>query len=300
MTTTLADLSKLPAPLVVEQLSYEAILAAQLADLQARDPAFTALLESDPAVKVLEVTAYRELIIRQRANDACHAVMVAYARGGDLEQLAANLGGPLITRLVVDAGDPDAVPPVPPTYETDDQLRLRIVSAPEGFTVAGPRGAYVYHALSADGQVSDASAVSPTPGQVVVTILGRTGTGVPSDELLDTVRAALNDDEIRPLTDEVIVQGATVVNYTVVASIYLFPGPESEPIIAAAQARVQAYAEAQRRLGRDIRRSAIFAALHVEGVQRVELTQPAADLVLGSAQASYCTSISLTFGGYDE
>lgn len=300
MSTILADLSRIPAPQIVEQLDFEAVFAAMLTDLQTRYPEFTALLESDPAYKILQVCAYREVVVRQRANDACQAVMVAYARGSDLDQLAVNLGGPLVTRLLIDPGNPSAVPPIPPTYESDTAFRLRIVSAPEGFSVAGPRGAYVFHALSADGGVSDASAVSPIPGRVVVTILGRTGTGAPSSEILAAVTAALTSEDIRPLTDEVIVQGATIVEYTIAATLYIYPGPEYEPIIAAAQTAAAAYAEAQRRLGRDIRLSAIYAALHVEGVQRVELTSPSVDLVLGAHQASYCTGITVTFGGVDE
>ncbi|ENC1616703.1 baseplate assembly protein, partial [Salmonella enterica subsp. enterica] len=41
-------------------------------------------------------------------------------------------------------------------------------------------------------------------------------------------------------------------------------------------------------------------ALHVEGVQRVELAAPVADIVLDNTQASFCTDYSLVIGGYDE
>ncbi|MCR2922956.1 baseplate assembly protein, partial [Escherichia coli] len=63
---------------------------------------------------------------------------------------------------------------------------------------------------------------------------------------------------------------------------------------------LQAYINAQHRLGRDIRKSAIYAALHVEGVQRVELVAPVADIVLNETQASYCTAYSVNIGGNDE
>ncbi|PLL15608.1 baseplate assembly protein, partial [Klebsiella michiganensis] len=56
----------------------------------------------------------------------------------------------------------------------------------------------------------------------------------------------------------------------------------------------------QRRLGRDIRMSAIYAALHVQGVQRVELREPLADVVLDKTQAAYCTKASVIIGGSDE
>ncbi|EKH0223452.1 baseplate assembly protein, partial [Escherichia coli] len=84
------------------------------------------------------------------------------------------------------------------------------------------------------------------------------------------------------------------------ATIFLYPGPEAEPVMAAAKASLQKYIASQTRLGRDIRRSAIFAALHVEGVQRVELASPLADVVLNKTQAASCTQWSVTNGGTDE
>src|SRR5688572_21280727 len=77
-TFTAVDLSRLPAPAVVEQLDFEVIFSAMLADLRARDPQFTAITESDPAYKLLQVCAYREMIVRQRCNEACRAIMLAY------------------------------------------------------------------------------------------------------------------------------------------------------------------------------------------------------------------------------
>ena len=47
----------------------------------------------------------------------------------------------------------------------------------EGFSTAGPDGAYLFHSLSAHGQVLDASVYSPTPGYVVVSVLSRDGDG---------------------------------------------------------------------------------------------------------------------------
>ncbi|WP_163834692.1 baseplate J/gp47 family protein [Spartinivicinus ruber] len=64
---TAIDLSQLPAPDVIEPIDYEMVLASMLDDLQKRDSSFTALVESDPAMKILEVCAYREMLIRQQS-----------------------------------------------------------------------------------------------------------------------------------------------------------------------------------------------------------------------------------------
>lgn len=293
------DLSLLPVPDVVETLDYEVILAAMKADLAARAPEVAAVLalESEPLVKLLEVCAYREVLIRARVNDAAQAVTLARATGTDLDNLAALFG---VARLVINPGDPLAVPPVAATLESDADLRRRAQLALEGFSTAGPEGAYVFHALSADADVLDVSATSPSAGDVLVTVLSRTGSGTAPAPLLATVQAALNADDVRPLCDNVVVQSAAIVSYAITATLYFYPGPDSAVVLAAAQAAATAYAAAQHRIGRDVTISGLHAALHQPGVQRVVLTAPATALTIGSAQASWCTAITLINGGVDE
>jgi len=298
------DLSQLPAPDVVEVIDYETLLAERKATLVSLYPedqqaaiARTLTLESEPMVMLLEENAYREVILRQRINEAAEAVMVAYATGADLAQLGA-IG--TVVRLTFTAADDSTVPPTAAVMEADGDYRGRIPQAFEGLSVAGPTGAYEYHARSADGRVADASAISPSPANVTITVLSRENNGEASADLLAIVEAALNDENVRPVADRVLVQSAAVVDYRVDATLYLYPGPEAEPIRAAAEAKLQAYISAQSRLGRDIRKSALYAALHVEGVQRVELAAPAVDVVLDKTQAAYCTGYQLTLGGTDE
>ena len=81
-------------PDVVEVLDYETILAERKATLVSLYPeeqqeavARTLTLESEPIVKLLEENAYREVIWRQRVNEAARAVMLAYAEDADLDQI---------------------------------------------------------------------------------------------------------------------------------------------------------------------------------------------------------------------
>lgn len=298
------DLSQLPAPEVIEELDYETLLAERMATLislypeEEQDAIARAIsLESEPIVKVLQENAYREVILRQRINEAAKAGMVAYAIKSDLDQLAANNN---VSRLTITPEDVSLSPAVAAEMESDSDLRQRIPAAFEGMSVAGPTGAYEFHALSADGKVADASAISPAPAEVMVTILSREGDGTASDELLQTVSDALNDESVRPVGDRLTVQSVAIVKYAVDAVIYVYPGPAVEPVLTAAKAQLSAYITAQRRLGRDIRLSALYAALHVQGVQRVELHQPLADMVLNKTQASYCTAATVVVGGSDE
>lgn len=298
------DLSQLPAQDVVEQLDYESLFEERKSTLISLYPADqqeaisrTLSLESEPLVKLLQENAYREVILRQRVNEAARAVMVAYATGSDLDQLAANNG---VKRLVLKPEDNSTTPPLAAVMESDTDFRSRIPQAFEGLSVAGPSGSYEYHGRSADGRVADISVISPTPANVTVSVLSREANGIAPEDLLSKVRIALNDENVRPIADRLLVQSASVVPYEIEATLFLYPGPESEPITLAADQKLKDYISAQHRLGRDIRLSAIYAALHVEGVQRVELANPIADIVLDKTQASFCTQYTITVGGSDE
>ncbi len=103
------DLNQLPAPDVVEELDFETILAERKATLISLYPedqqeavARTLTLESEPLVKLLEENAYRELIWRQRVNEAARAVMLACAAGNDLDVIGANYN---TTRLIITPAD---------------------------------------------------------------------------------------------------------------------------------------------------------------------------------------------------
>ncbi|MBH3356487.1 baseplate J/gp47 family protein, partial [Pseudomonas stutzeri] len=238
-----------------------------------------------------------ELQLRARINDAARAVMLPYSTGTDLDNLGALFG---VERLLLSPAVPTAIPPIAAVYESDSDFRYRIQLSLEGLSTAGPEGAYIFHALSADGQVLDASAISPTPGQVLITVLSRAGTGVPSAALLATVLAKLSDESVRPLTDYVQVQAATIAQYQVTATLYFYAGPDREVVMANARAALEAYTNGQHRLGLDVTLSGIYAALHQPGVQRVDLASPTANLVINRQSASYCTAINLTDGGLDE
>ncbi len=294
------ELSSLAPPDVVETIDFEAILASRKAALLALIPddqraavEAALALESDPLTKLLEENAYREITLRQRVNDAARSVMLAYASDADLDQIGGNFG---VARLVIDAGDPTAIPPVAATLESDDDYRRRILLSLESYTTAGSEASYRYHALSASGLVADAKAVSPAPGQVTVYVLSRTGNGAADDQLLQAVAAALNVAEVRPMTDQVTVLSAGIVEYTIEAALIISSGPDSDVVRASALAAAAAYAAEQHRLDADISLSGIYRALHQPGVDRVDLTAPAGNIAVAVGQAPYCTDILLTTG----
>ncbi|MGL6052089.1 MAG: baseplate J/gp47 family protein, partial [Aeromonas salmonicida] len=238
----------------------------------------------------LQENAYRELILRQRINEAAVANMLAWAKGADLDNLAANWN---VQRLTIQPGDPTATPPVPEIKEDDAALSLRALMAWDGLSVAGPTGAYEYFALSADGKVADAKGSSPSPAQALVTILSTEGNGTADATLIAKVTAALNGENVRPVADRLTVQSAGIINYTINAELHIdSQGAEADVILQAASDSLAAFINPRRRIGVEVPRSAIDAALHVQGVRKVDLIGWT-DITPSATQAAYCTGFTV-------
>ena len=301
----LVDLKKLPAPKVVQELSYETLLAQRkdkFLSLQETDELrehwqARLQLESEPVVKLLEENAYLELLLRTNINESAKAVMLAYATGSDLDQLGALFG---VTRLIIQAEDLKSTPPSPAKYEDDERFRTRIQMSLEGLTTAGSRASYEFHALSTSAKIKDVDVTSPTAGTVKVAILSTEGQGTADSDLINAVKAQLNAEHIRPLTDTVLVESAVILPYEIQATITLYPTVLESVVMANINQAIANYANKQHLLGIDITLSGIYAALHQEGVQNVKLTQPLADLIVQPNQAAYCSQIQINVGGRDE
>ncbi|MDH2999495.1 baseplate assembly protein [Chelonobacter oris] len=303
--TKQVDLSKLPAPKVIEELDFETLLTqrksrfvARFADSAERTHWQSRLqLESDPVTKLLEENAYLDMLLRARINAAAKSVMLAYATDSDLDHLGALLG---VERLIDIEANPNANPPIEAQYESDDRFRHRIQQSLEGLTTAGSKNSYYYHTLTASTQVKDAAVTSPQPGTVLVTVLSHTNQGQADSALINTVQTALNAEDVRPLTDTVQVKSASVVNYSIHAELTLYPSSAEAVILDNVQNAVRRFTEEKHKLGFDITLSAIYAALHQEGVQNVKLKTPTADLVIQPTQVGYCTAINISIGGRNE
>ena len=293
-TTTAINLAELPPPEVVEQISYDQQLTQLKARLSTIYPDFNAMVESDPVIKILEIMAYELVRYRQQKNEDLKAVMLAYSKGSDLDHLGALVG---VLRLTVDPGKPEAVPPIPPTMETDDDYRARIQMAPEDFTNAGTGPRYRSVAMAAHGDIKDASAISPAPGQVSIAILSRDGDGTPTSAALNAVRSAVLAPDVYQLTDQVSVISASIIRYQVHAKLHLQTGPDKNLVINEARGNLQRYVKKQHGIGRPVTQGGLYAALHVPGVDRVELKKPTTDILPESESAAWCESFTVQEAG---
>ncbi|WP_336933318.1 baseplate J/gp47 family protein [Acinetobacter bereziniae] len=298
------DFSQLAPPDIIETIDYEAILLERKNDLIAKfnddeKDKIAEILnrESEPLTKFLEENAYRETVLRSRINTGARALLLAFATKNDLDQIGANFN---VKRLIITPADNTKTPPTPAVYESDDAFRERIQLAFDTLSVAGPEAAYKKIARDSDGRVGDVTVVSPQPAYITLTILqADSQNGSASAELIQIVEKAVNAEDKRPIGDRVTVQSAQVIDYSINAKLFIGKDPEAATLLHQAIKNVTDYATKQKRLGRSIRMSAIYAALHIDGVSRVELNSPATDVVLTAAQASYCTNISVVIGGVE-
>lgn len=293
--STTVDLSRLDRPTIIAPVDYDATLAQMIARVQVEMPSFDATVDSDPAVKVLHVAAYLRMLDQQDFNERLLSRLVAYATGATLDHIGAAIG---VARLTITPAN--GTTGAPAVMEDDDSLRARIVLGPEKFAAAGPELAWVGHAKDASAQVLDASATSPARGEVLITVLSRDGDGTASADLLAAVRTIVTNPAIRPLGALVSVASATLVPFAVTARIWTFSGPDAALVVANARASLDAYLARSRKLGRNITLSGLCAALTAEGVQRVVLDAPFAEIVCDATQAARCTAITVTHAGYDE
>lgn len=289
------NLSDLPVPDAIVVPDAAVIFGAWLARLRELDPEFDALVESDPAYKQGEVTAFQLTLAFQRVNDAVRAVFLASAQKADLDQIGAAFN---VERMEIVPANPDTVPPTDAVMEEDDAFRERIQLSWSQLNTAGARNAYRFHARSADEDVLDADAYGPEEhgraGEVDVYVLSREGNGTASEALLDAVSARLNADEIRPLTDFVTVKSAIINDYTVTVELEIPDGPDAGEVLENAKNTLMSYTRLANRINGMVPLSAIYAALQQTGVARVILSSPRADIEPATGTAPRCAAVNVT------
>jgi phage-related baseplate assembly protein len=291
------DLTQLAPAALIEEISAESILAAQKAWLLTRWEAVrgerpdlpsldTLGLETEPLTILLEAFAYRETLLRALVNDKARAVLIAYAVGTDLDHLGALFG-------VVRAEVVPASSTTPAIMESDDRVRRRIQLAPEAFSTVGPRGAYMFHALSLDPSIADAWAFTPRDGHVHVVVAGANGESI-SDAVIARLVTRFEREDTVPLTDVVTVRRAEIVNYTVAVTVSFPRGPDPVLIRTRVADAIRAYAAERYRIGAEVYTSGLIAVAKVGGVERVTLAEPAQDIVCADAQIPYLTDLDVT------
>lgn len=320
-------MTTLPKPNVLETLDYEALLSERKSRLLSLAQSHyqstgetqkyeqlqqTLTLKSEPLVKLLEENVYRELLLRQRINDAASAVMLPLAVGADLDNLGALYG---ISRGQISEDTP----------EGDEPYRQRLMLAPKSLSTAGSKAAYKFHALSAgnltdnvevnavnanelhiihrySGQknlVKDATVESINPCEVQIYLLGFDQYGLLDSSSINEIAAHLSDDAIRPIGDRLSVNNAELIYYRWQIKLHLVPELENtaqvETILALVKAQLADFVTRHHFIGKAIRQSTLLGTIGplIDGWVELSLFNGALalpdgeDLVVTSSQAPH-------------
>lgn len=291
-------------------------------------------LETDPLVIAYsEGGGYQETLFRQRVNEAIRGLSLAKAIGGDLDHIGVTYAGIGRLVYDNDADDQPPNSQWDATrgkwVEVDRLFRARVKLAFEAFSTAGPEGAYLFHALELDGtrDVADAAVYSEedaavysdtlhadaysmglvaTPfanrddgdpvmaPEVLIVVLPTRAYGAADQALLDRVFTACTSADVRPLGDNVRIEAATVTTYNIAVTLYYAPGADTGTIVAAAKARLEAYAADRRRVGFSIQREVIGGRAAPDNSVTVEVTSPATDIEPGSKGAAEVGTVTVT------
>lgn len=276
------DLAGLPSPQIVEEVSFETIRAALIADFKVRFPEYdVAELESDPGVKLLEVAAYRETLLRARVNDAARANLLAFASAGDLDQMAVFHD---VTRL---------------PEESDARFRKRVQLAVAGRSPGGTIERYKSIALSADVLIADVSVWCALPDPTIkVSVLNSLNGGIPYPEQLTAVREALAEPDVQMVNDTIVVQSAVTQTVNVAADVWMLPNTPLETFNGL-EAALRASWTDEGGIGRDLSVAWLTARLMRPGIARVAITAPASGAVASPNDAISLGTITLTNKGVE-
>lgn len=185
--------------------------------------------------------------------------------------------------------------------EEDEDYIERCQLAPESFSVAGPEGAYIYFARSADSTIADVSVSSPSACSVEVVVLQDDG-DIPNQAILDRVDETLSAKDKRPLTDNVTVIAPTAVQYDIEFTYYISTERKTEEAairsaVEDSGGAVDKYKTWQHsKLKRAINPDKLRELLLLAGAFRIDLASPAHTDIL-SNQVAKANTVTVTYGG---
>lgn len=281
---SIESLAALGEPEIIETLDYEALVDARKAKIVELAPRYGLAytvgdLETDPAMINGQSEAYREMVLRERGNAIARDAYLYFARGAGLDHLAAFHD---VVRM---------------PGESDERLKFRVILAVEGRSTGGTRPRYRGIAMASSLEVADVEVYAEGRSPLLnVAVLSTRPDGVAEPPLLETVRAAIEDDARRMVNDTFVVRSAVIAVEPVTAALKLLPNADASIVATLAARLPTAWAE-QGALGRDLTRDWLRAFLMAPGVHSLEIAGPAADVVMRKFEAVRIGAVDLTIAG---
>jgi len=236
-----------------------------------------------------------------------------------VDLIASQLG---VERQILDEGDPNAFPVVPPTMESNDALLTRYYLAAYALATTGTRSGYRFNAMTLGGrpkvtvesptkskvvvtyefephdmagQTKDAQARQVSPGVVDCFILAHANNGVPADALISATQQYMQRDDIAQETDLLTVKAPTITPWSCDAVLYIRQGSDETAAQLSAEQAIEQYAEQEHRLAGSIEPSMLYSVLlKAAGAHRGDLIDPPEPIRCQFNEAPYLDSIQIT------
>jgi len=186
--------------------------------------------------------------------------------------------------------------------ETDASLAERIYLAPAGYSVAGPEDAYVYWVKTYNTSIGDVKVTSPSPAVVNIRFIKKNG-DLPDASLIQGLQDFMEDSNIRPLTDQVVVAAPETVEYEIALTYYINYSDRNKAVAIqnSVSIAIEEYTTWQcSKIGRDINPSELCKCVVAAGAKRVTLTQPCEPVIVPETSVAKLKSISVLYGGIED
>ena len=178
--------------------------------------------------------------------------------------------------------------------ESDEEFKERIRASFAYKSTAGSALTYKSYALKADERIEQVKILSPSAGVVDVVYYSPY-----ADEIMQKrIEEMLNADDVRPLTDKVVVKKANEVLFNVEGEIVIKEGVDSASVYTNT---IENLKTLKFRIGEDVSIAKIIHYLMVDGVVDVNIANPTQNIeideysiaVLNNANISYRISNEL-------
>ena len=189
--------------------------------------------------------------------------------------------------------------------EDDDSLRERVYIAPSKYSVAGPESAYEYWVKTFNSSISDVLVHSEDIGSAPYTVqieFIMAGGELPNESMIMGLQDFLYNEQIRPLTDKVIVKAPDTVGYKIDVKYFVnrSDSGKASTIQAEVGAAIDEFISWQRsKIGRDINPSRLVQMMVAAGAKRVEVTYPIFQTI-GKSNIAKLISKNVSYGGIED
>ncbi len=186
--------------------------------------------------------------------------------------------------------------------ETDENLAKRIFLAPSSWSTAGPDDAYKYWVRTFNPAIGDVMVESETPGEVDIFFILQDGQ-IPDQTMIQELADYLSNEEIRPLTDQVIVRAPEIQEYQIDLTYYINKSDRTKAsqIHENIQIAVQEYMKWQRaKIGRDINPDQLRKRLVSAGAKRLEIREPVFEAISHASIALIGKEPVALYGGIED